>query len=736
MRTLFGRADRPANREMSPSTDPERAITSTARLIYTELTGDVDAALQSKIDAWCDLHGLDRLADPYEIVARQAAFNILLKSTLYEQYHQQGRLPELATDPQAAFETVLAETGDPAFAEYVLDRVAGMVDADAFADLLAARHDLLAADEPAEEIGRLFEAITPQSARRKLGQFRTPPTIAGLMAAWLVQDGDKTVLDPGMGAGALAAAAYKRKRALVDQPPLADIHGVDMNELAVVMAATSLALLNHGEPHNLGVGDFLDVAPDETEPVDTVISNPPYSRHHELDPTYKERINAQAETEVDGTVSALSPMYAYFYYHAAEFLAPGGRLSFITPSEFLETGYGESLKRFLLTEFDIRALVLFDRDDDSKFDEALTTSLVSFLEKQDGEPSESADLTRIVRVDGDPTQTELLSAINGDPEGDGDAEGETDWGFINVVPQADLDPAAKWTGLFDPLEVDTSDLVALSELATVTRGIATGQNDYYCLTQREVDEWNIDEQYLSKIVRNARRVPGYDYTHADWAADREAGHEVWVLYHLTDLDSETVDHLKPTEPDENRTLAAYEASTHDGAAGGIIDYLRHGLSDDVAAHDGYLARHRTPWYVVDRRDPPPVVVTYMSRGGSRFIRNETDARTLSNLHGLYFDVDLTDAEQRALLAYLNSEFASEVVRRSGRTYASGMDKIEPNELEGVPVLDPRQLDDETVDALAARFDDLRRAARGDGERSTEAAIEAVDELLARVRNSN
>jgi len=684
---------------MSPSTSPEAAITTTASLIYTELTDGVDADLESDINAWCDLHGLDRLDAPREIVARQAAFNTLLKSALYERYHQEGRLPDLPADPRVAFETARAETDDPAFDEYVLDRVAGVVEADALADLLAARHALLAADEPSEAVGRLFEAITPQSARRKLGQFRTPPPIASLMAAWLIADGDETVLDPGVGAGALAAAAYGRKQALADGPPLADIHGVDMNALAVVMAATSLALLNHGDPHNLRTGDFLDLDPDDIEPVEAVISNPPYSRHHELDPAYKERINAQAEAAVDGSVSALSPMYAYFYYHAAEFLAPGGRLSFITPSEFLETGYGESLKRFLVDAFDIRALVLFDRDDDSKFDEALTTSLVSFLERPEGEPT---DLTRIVRVDGEPSEAELLAAI------DGDREGETDWGFINVVPQSDLDPAEKWTGLFDPLDVDTSDLVPLSELATVTRGIATGQNDYFCLSQQAVDEWEIDERYLSKIIRNARRVPGYDYTHEDWAADREAGREVWVLYHLTELDSEP---------------------------SGVVDYLRHGRSDEIAAHDGYLARHRSPWYVVDRRDPPPVVVTYMSRGGSRFIKNETDARTLSNLHGLYFDVDLRDTEQRALLAYLNSEFASEVVRRSGRTYASGMDKIEPNELEGVPVLDPRQLDNEAVDELATGFDELRRAAREDDEQSTAAAIERIDELLARVRAS-
>ena len=555
------------------------------------------------------------------------------------------------------------------------------------------------------------------------------------MAQWLVRDGTETVLDPGMGAGALAAAAYRRKQQLADQPPLADIHGVDLNELAVVMASTSLALLNHGEPHNLHVGDFLDLSPDDVASVDAIISNPPYSRHHELDAEYKQRVNAQAERETDGTVSALSPMYAYFYFHAAEFLAPGGRLSFITPSEFLETGYGESLKRFLTTEFDIRALVLFDRDDDSKFDEALTTSLVSFLETPDGE---SSALTRMIRVDGDPSEAELLAAI------DGDQSGDTEWGFINAVPQTDLEPTDKWTGLFDPLDIDTSDLVELSEIATVTRGIATGQNDYFCLTQTQVDDWEIDESYLVPIIRNARSVPGYEFTTDNWEADREDGRQVWVLYHLTDLDAETASRLNPTSTDENRTLAAYDEPADDestngnsaddestAASDGIVDYLRYGLSDDIAAHSSYLARNRTPWYVVDRRDPPPIVVTYMSRGGGRYIINETDARTLSNLHGLYFDVELTELEQKALLAYLNSGFATEVVRRSGRTYASGMDKIEPNELEGVPVLDPRGLDDEATRELAARFDRLRDAARN--QQNTDERIDAIDQYLREIR---
>lgn len=709
---------------MSAATTLEEIIEEAATEIYGRLKSGVDQDIDSAVEDWCDLHGLERLDDPRLIVARQAAFNVFLKATLYDHYHQRGTVSELGSDARGAFENAEEETGDPAFGEYILDDVAWLVDTENLAEVIDARDRMEGVDDPAEEIGRLFEDITPQESRRKLGQFRTPKTIADLMADWLIQDGTESVLDPGMGACALSAAAFREKQEELEEAPLSDIHGIDLNRLALVMGATSLTLMDHGDPHNLQIGDFLNLGLDDLGgEVDAVISNPPYSRHHELTEEYKAEVNTQAERELGRDVSALSPMYAYFYFHAAQFLRDGGRMSFITPSEFLETSYGESLKQFLMDEFDIRALVLFDRDDSSKFDEAMTTSLVSFLEKSNGD--RESELTQIVRVDGDPSDEDLLSAVSGD------VEGEMGWGFVNAVMQSELEASDKWTGLFDPIDIDTSELTPLSELGTVNRGIATGMNDYFCLTQSEIDEWDIDEQYLSKIIRNSRSVPGYDYTDEDWKEERDNGREVWLLYHLTQLDADKVRQAMPDNAAGNETLTAYtgdESESEGEETPGVVEYLQHGMSDEIEAHDGYLARNRNPWFVVDRRDPPPIVLTYMSRGGTRFIRNETTARNLSNLHGMYIDVEMDESQMKALLAYLNSEFASEVVRRSGRTYSSGMDKIEPNEMEGVPVLDPRGLDTKRIDELANLFDELRSVAR-DETKNIDDVIAKIDETL-------
>ena len=179
---------------MSTPTTLEGTVQTAAYEIYQQLTQGVDSGIENHVDDWCELHGLVRLDEPHKIVARQAAFNVLLKATLYEHYHRRGHLPELGSNARQALKNAEELTGDPAFREYILDDVAWLAE-DALDDVLVARDQLDSANDPAEEIGRVFEAITPQESRRKLGQFRTPKTIADLMADWLIEDGGETVLD-------------------------------------------------------------------------------------------------------------------------------------------------------------------------------------------------------------------------------------------------------------------------------------------------------------------------------------------------------------------------------------------------------------------------------------------------------------------------------------------------------------------------------------------------------------
>jgi adenine-specific DNA-methyltransferase len=105
----------------------------------------------------------------------------------------------------------------------------------------------------------------------------------------------------------------------------------------------------------------------------------------------------------------------------------------------------------------------------------------------------------------------------------------------------------------------------------------------------------------------------------------------------------------------------------------------------AGAADGYVARHRTPWWRVRLAEPPPILASYMARRPPVFVRNLAGARFLNIAHGLYPRDPLSPHQLDALAAYLTRS----VTTAQGRTYAGGLVKFEPREMERLPVPAPQ-----------------------------------------------
>jgi hypothetical protein len=84
------------------------------------------------------------------------------------------------------------------------------------------------------------------------------------------------------------------------------------------------------------------------------------------------------------------------------------------------------------------------------------------------------------------------------------------------------------------------------------------------------------------------------------------------------------------------------------------------------------------------RAPAPILATYMARRPPAFVRNLAGARHVNIAHGLYPREPLPPAALDGLAAYLRRS----VTRGQGRTYAGGLTKFEPGEMERLPVPDP------------------------------------------------
>ena len=101
----------------------------------------------------------------------------------------------------------------------------------------------------------------------------------------------------------------------------------------------------------------------------------------------------------------------------------------------------------------------------------------------------------------------------------------------------------------------------------------------------------------------------------------------------------------------------------------------------MGADTSFVARNRRAWWVVGLREPAPILATYMARRPPAFVRNVAGARHLNIAHGIYPRASLSGPALDALSAWLRDEAPVS----AGRTYAGGLTKFEPGELERIPI---------------------------------------------------
>jgi len=641
-----------------------------------------------------------------EILSRVCVFDFFLKSSLYGLYkpEHEGLDKLTATaDFHARFATAERVAGNKGFEPSDPADLIAELDETEIETVLALRGALTASSHPAEALSMVYERLFVQDARRDLGQFSTPNYISEILAKWAVNEADDTILDPGVGAGMLSSAAVREKIQRGAEKPLHDIRANDIDELAVSMAALSLKLvdgpgspvLERGNFLEFGAQDWSETSNVENQSIDAVVANPPYSRSQAMETAVKEQANQFVSSEAGVEFHGKSPMYVYFLAHAAQFVDDGGRLAFIIPSGFMETEFGVPFKQYLLDCFQIQAIVQLNEDDNTFRGVRTTTSLLFLEYEQAPEDHETTFINLPSWPDVD-SFSELL-------EIDFTDDSVEDRYRVDLLQRL-LSPEDNWQHYFSSTETSEIDgLGDFTDIATIKRGIATGNNDIFCLDRDDLADHDIPDRFLQPIIKSAQDIPGYEITREDWEGWRDTGKDAWLLYAYEDGE-------KLTERTPLEEFLSYAEETFDT--------------------DRELFDRRNPWYCVDKRDPAPILAKYMSRTGSQFIYNENGLRTLNNFHNIDPDFEENEDWVKALLAYLNSNIVRKEISKVSRSY-SGLEKIELGALKSAPVIDPRKLDSQVVEQLANLFDSLEREERTDGDvETTRMAIDdAVREIL-------
>ena len=315
--------------------------------------------------------------------------------------------------------------------------------------------------------------------------------------------------------------------------------------------------------------------------------------------------------------SKLAGLHVHFFLKSLELAKPGDYGTYITAAEWLDVNYGSVLRDALANGLGGLALHLLSPTA-APFPDALTSSAITCWEA-----GHQGSSVAIRMVEG-PDQLDELRAHRS-------------------VPWSTLSKAQRWSAIIRPYSHKPEGAIELGEICRVHRGQVTGKNSVWIAGQYEGD---LPPGVLFPAVTRAREL----FAAGPVLASTDG------LRRIVDLPRDL-----EGQRDSDRSL--------------LDQFLR--WAQDQGAHKSYVARHRRPWWAVRLRAPAPILCTYMARRPPAFVRNLCSARHINVAHGLYPRQELSEAQLAALTSWLNLHVGTE----QGRTYAQGLTKFEPKEVE-------------------------------------------------------
>lgn len=408
--------------------------------------------------------------------------------------------------------------------------------------------------------------------------------------------------------------------------PGARVIAVELDPLAALLARANLATAGLADRATVAVEDYRRFDVPTLDDRTLYLGNPPYVRHHQIAAKWKRWLAATAQRQ-GFQASQLAGLHVHFFLATASHGQEGDRGAFITSAEWLDVNYGKLVRELLLDGLGGEAIHVVEATA-QPFEDAQTTAAITCFEL--GSRPRSIRLRRVKNV----ADLEPLHR-KGAP-----------------VRRERLIEARRWTPLTRAARKPPEGYIELGELCRVHRGAVTGANRVWVVDAADTD---LPESVLFPSVTRAREL-FMAGTSLSAATD---------LRRVIDLPHD----LDAFETDERR----------------VIDrFLRRARREGT--HKGYIARNRRCWWSVGLRPAAPILATYMARRAPAIVENRAEARHINIAHGVYPREELSASK----LARLASAIRDSVTVGDGRTYAGGLVKFEPREMERILIPDVSQ----------------------------------------------
>jgi hypothetical protein len=325
--------------------------------------------------------------------------------------------------------------------------------------------------------------------------------------------------------------------------------------------------------------------------------------------------------------SELAGLHLHFFLQTRMLAQHGDIGAFITSAEWMDVNYGSALRMLLIKELGGIALHVLEPTVAAFPGTATTAAITCF---------HVGEAVRPVRV----RSVAKLNKLNGLTNG------------VDVTRER-LQAEPRWSIIVRPAAVASGGEIELGELFRVHRGQVTGANNIWIVGEHAK---RLPERIKIPSVTKAK-----DLIQAGAALDSDQ-----ALRRVIDLPPD----LDEFTEEEQKNIEAF-----------LVWARAQGVDK------GYVAQHRKSWWSVGLKSPAPILCTYMARRPPQFTLNACSARHINVAHGLYPHGNLPDGLMSRLVAWLNEN----INIGSGRTYAGGLTKFEPKEIERLRIPSPATL---------------------------------------------
>jgi adenine-specific DNA-methyltransferase len=487
-----------------------------------------------------------------------------------------------------------------------------------------------------------FENLSLFARKKLLGRFDTPRPIAQAMTDWAVRSASETILEPSVGGGVFLRSALARLTSLGSSTPLNQLFACDIDSSP---CAEAIAIgVPSKQIHN---GDFLEFSPQRK--FSAVIGNPPYVS---LRRTEEEKRAAYFARGVEaGYQEKKGSLWAYFVIKAHSCLGPGGRLAFLLPEAVLYTTYGRNLLDWAAQRFSKCSLISI-RERCFVSEGTKERVVIVLFDGCGGPPSDGVAINEFATV-----KAALAFVSEMDPRANPTGE------RINghVIPQA---ISANAHDIYEELE-SSGGTTLLGDLAKINIGVVTGANSFFLMTE---------EERVAKGIRKSSLLPcltkygdcssSFQFSKTGWEQSLIKGKRAWLF-------------CPPSETRDKASLA----------------HLTTFPEDLIETNKTFTKR--ALWYRPIVPPTPDAFLRYMGEDGPKMALNEAEGTSTNTIHHILFKSAIPRYRKRAIALAIQSTISQLSAEFVGRSYGSGVLKLEPSDCRKLlipsPICSPQEI---------------------------------------------